>query len=217
MRALLLASAVAFGWAVLPGTAQAALVTTFYGDNDGFGIGATSGTINPLFTRSTPTEAPGTDTALLGTGQLAPAFTPGGSFGPFVIPAGDTITAASLTIRFGSFNPTNPISGPNILRLDGVDFAALLSAFTANLGGGDAIETRTLALPSSFFPNLADGAVSLTGTRISEGVGFGLFAVDFLRLDITTVAATVPEPATLALLGTGVLVLGMVRRKRRGA
>ena len=198
-------------------TAGAATITTTYGDNDGFGIGATSGSIDPTVGHASAGEAALTDVRLIGSGYAAPTFAPTGSFAPFSIAAGSIITSATLTLRLGSFVPTGPVDGPNLLKLDGVDFSPFIATFTSNLSNTDLVETHTLALPASFFTNLLDGSVSLNGTRISEGSGFGSFQVDFLQIDITTSAAAVPEPAGVALLAAGLVGFAASRRRRRAA
>jgi hypothetical protein len=44
--------------------------------------------------------------------------------------------------------------------------------------------------------------------------GGGSFQVDFLELDITTSAASVPEPGTIALLGLAAIALFRGQRRR---
>ena len=220
LRLNTLLAALAMGALALTGNTASAAISSLYGDNDGFGIGATSGTLDATFSNNSG-DAPFTDVRLIGNG-FSPfsAFAPTGSFSAFVVPGGQTITSATLTIRFGSWSNEFPLDEPNILMLDGVDLSALLSNFTANTGAdlnADDIETHTIALPGSFLPNLADGVVSLNGTHISEGDGAGSFQVDFLQLDITTTDAVtaVPEPGTLALFGATLAGLGLLRRTRR--
>lgn len=193
--------------------AQAAVITTFYGDNDGFGTG--------LFTGSFSSDPFGVNNASVGEA----AFTdrgmisnvkPTGNFASFSISG--SIVTATLTARFGSFDPTPPLQNPNILLLDGLDVASLgfFNLFADKTGAsGDAnnaIETVSLALTAAYFPLLADGNVSLNGTRISEGSNSGSFMIDYLQLTITT--AEIPEPGTLAILSISLAGLGFARRKR---
>lgn len=190
--------------------AAAAVITAWYGDDDGFGIGATTGTINATVSRASIGEAAGTDVRRIGNAAAA-AFQPTGGF-TYAMHAGATIGAASLTLRLGSFTPTNPVSGANLLMLDETNFSSFIASFTANVPSGDRVQTLTLSLPQSFYASLLDGTVSLAGSRLSEGRGRGSFQVDYLRLDVVTVS----EPSALAMLGAGLLGLGLVARRQHG-
>jgi hypothetical protein len=193
--------------------ALAATITTFYGDSDGFGIGATSGILNAATSNASLGEAAGTDVRLIGNSGAfsAPAFTPTGGFAAFA--PFSSITSAILTIRMGSFVPTGSVDGANVLLLDGLAVNPLfLNSFTG--GANDLIDTQSFALAPSFYAALLDGSVSLNGTHISEGSGFGSFQIDFLRLEITGTLAAVPEPSTWAMLLTGFAGVGMVTRRR---
>ncbi len=190
---------------------SATTITTLYGDADGFGIGSTSGTLNATISNASPGEADGTDVRLIGTGTFfAPAFLPTGSFAAFS--PFSAITSAILTIRMGSFVPTSPLDGPNILLLDGLAVSpSFLISFTG--GTSDLIDTQSFTLAPSFYAALLDGSVSLNGTHISEGSGSGSFQIDFLRLEITGTLAAVPEPSTWAMLLTGFVGIGLASRR----
>ena len=110
-----------FLWVLLfvsSGFASAATISTFYGDDDGFGIGAYSGTINPTVNNAGIGEAPLTDVRLIGdSGSYSgPAFAPTGNFDPFSISG--TIVSATLTMKTGAFDSgPNPVDGPNSIFL----------------------------------------------------------------------------------------------------
>lgn len=199
------------------------ITVTFYGDDDGFGVGETAGNITDVLTsHQGGGEAAFTDLRLIGDvfGAGLPAFAPTGSFTAFSLPAGSTVIGAVLTLRTGSFDSgPNPVdfssSGPNRIFLDGL---LVSSAFINGFSqvNGEQIETRSFVLDASFFPIFADGLVSLNGTHLSEDSGSSSFQVDFLKLEITTApgVSAVPEPSTYGLLGAAGLV-GLVAFRRR--
>jgi len=198
---------------ILTASANAAAISTYYGDDDGFGIGLTSGSFpgDPITDNATASDPAGTDVRLIGIGFAAPPFTPAGAFDPFSVSG--NIVSATLTMRAGAWvsgpTPVDAADGfANVIVLDGLAVpGSFISSF---VNAGLAVEEQSIVLPAAFFPLLADGAVSLSGTHLSENSGDGSFQIDFLRLDIQTV----PEPGTLALLGVALAGLGFARHRK---
>ena len=197
--------------------AQAGLIVTLYGDNDGFGIGKTSGTgFNPDISHAS-SDAPFTDVRLIGNGFAAGAFAPTGSFSPFTVIG--PIIAVTLTLRTGNFYPVGPAdSVADHIFLNGslVPDSFIAGFSDGTLNGG--VETRSVALDPSFFLGLAGGNASLNGTHLAQGDGLdglgggGSFQVDYLELDITTGTGAVPEPASFALAAVGLVAVALLRR-----
>jgi hypothetical protein len=196
-------------------SAEASVITIYYGDDDGFGVGAVvGGNINENDDNAEVGEAEGTDTRLIGLAFLAPPFVPTGSFDAFLLPAGETVVGATLTIRMGGFdsgpNPVDAGDGfPNQIVLDGIVDTSLLALFTTLPGtlGAGLVEEFSIALSPTVLAALGDGSVSLLGTHISEDAGSGSFQIDFLRIDIETVAAPEPSILVVGAVGLGLLAL----------
>ena len=193
----------------------AATITVIYGDNDGFGVGA-SIFKDPLVSNATLGDAPFTDVRLVGGTSSTGPFLPTSTllFGP---PVG-TITSVLVTLRMAEFGGNqSPLSGPNSIVVDEVTVPdTFLNSFLSMATGGVGrnIDTRSFSLDSSFFSLFADGSINLTGTRISERSNFGSFQVDYLSFAVTTTDVSVPEPATMGLLGISLGSLGLVKRRQ---
>jgi hypothetical protein len=183
-----------------------------YGDQDGFGVGATSFKSTAIDSAG-PGEAAGTDIRLIGTGLAAPAFQPTAtiSFGALA-----DITGITITMSMAEFGGNiNPVNGPNSIVTDGVAVpVAFLDSFSSfAIGANPNIETKSMALPAAFFPLFADGSINLTGSRITERLGFGSFQIDYIRFDVAT-ATSVPEPTPLVLTGIGFAAITLASRRK---
>jgi len=193
--------------------ASGAVITVFYGDADGFGVGAAVFK-DPTVSSASGGEAAGTDIRLIGTGFSAPAFAPTSalSFGSIAAPISSIQITMSLLAFGGDISPTD---GPNSIILDGLAVpVSFLGGFSSFLDAANPnIETRSALLPSGFFSLFADGSINLTGTRISERDGFQSFQIDYMRFDIVTDAA-VPEPGTLGSIALGLGGIGWALRRR---
>ena len=125
----------------------------------------------------------------------------------FIIPAGHTITAASL---LGSAQYQLQSGAQIGLVLDG--------NLAQNISGLTASTPINIALDPSTFSTFADGTSIFTLNRLGGTFG-GSYNLFSLQLQFTTqaaVTAPVPEPATMILLGTGVMSLaGAAWRKRK--
>ena len=118
----------------------------------------------------------------------------------FVIPAGQTITAATLT---GSAQYNLQVGASISLLLDNNN--------VTTISGVSASSPLNITLNPVLFSTLADGTSILTLSRVGGTFG-GNYNLFSLQLNITTGAVAIPEPATLGLLGTSLLGLAGLGR-----
>lgn len=148
----------------------------------------------------------------------------------YVIPAGETITAASLSVGLWDFDSTQAGNQGSLYQVNGGDVltGALNTAAEALHGGTGAvnIEYNVFTFSLANFGALSGGSATVHLTF--AGPGGGLFgptnfnggAVLFSTLNITTEGSTqppnpvVPEPTSIFLLATG-LAAGLRSRARQ--
>lgn|GEM_PF-2671621 len=115
----------------------------------------------------------------------------------------DYLTEAFFTIDISGLQQ-GIFGGFSHLYLDGVDVANLLDVDQGVWGSG----LFTYAVDLSM---LSDGALDVYFDGWDFDYGHDDIAIDFAALTVTGVSA-IPEPATMALFGLGLVGLGMLRR-----
>lgn len=146
------------------------------------------------------------------------------SFGPFGLAtiSGATVTGGAIQNPGSSFT----ISFSQLINGFGADFiqppdgqsSASLSLFngTAGVGGASFASTpfdRFLGISSSFSSLPANSPFNrVVITNSSPGA---FLRMDNLIVGVVATTSTVPEPATVALFGAGLLVVGGLSRRRK--
>ena len=135
----------------------------------------------------------------------APTFTVGPGVETVITVEGVTAISADFTDTHLHIVLNTVLSTPtwNTTSFNGLIFTVLSGP--AGLTGADVTGATTMA-------GFTDARVTLPGNQIRVDWN-GLSYVDGTVVDIDF--TSVPEPASLALLGTGLLGLGLVRRRRK--
>jgi hypothetical protein len=127
----------------------------------------------------------------------------GGSTWTFHRPAGNTDGAGTFMYSFEcAAAPAQCAGGPSVFAFQ-VDVTGLTVAGLEILGGANV----------DFAANVSAGAGACTG-MIGAGNGTGQSTPATAHTDGTACAAAVPEPTTLALVGSGLITLGMTARRK---
>ncbi len=127
-------------------------------------------------------------------------------------------------------NPVPDLTGPDEFTLDGVagtvtqgtattSVAGTLGFFVSGAGGGFEMSLDTSYVASALGPQLFTGSTETPTFATGTYTGFSLGAPDVTNTTISDVSITsTPEPGELTLLGTGLVALApIVRRRRRAA
>jgi hypothetical protein len=180
-------SAVVIGTVVLIGGAHAALI--------GSGSVSMAGGWTPTKAEGNPNVANATGVHFLPAGPNNVSITPPGGQGSFA-----SLTAGITgTIKDFTFTPFVPVSS-----------FLIIGGFTFDLTSIHVDQQNAHFLDLSGSTNVTSSAGTDTASFIFSAQGGGQPAT----FSWSATAASVPEPMTLGLLGTGIFALGVLRRRR---
>lgn len=133
-----------------------------------------------------------------------------------VVPFGTTFQSVSLTLGLSSTDLARETTRVNVFALDffGTDVThSETYTFTWNGWFGNPYQTQTFDLTDAFTSAFNDSLYSRVVIRATRDFWYNNdFSIHSVSLSANT--AAVPEPATLALLGLGLVGVGAVARRR---
>lgn len=209
--------------AISGGAVQAATVTSLVGDKDVFGLDTDGdGFPNSRPGATSPGDPAGFDVYMGGEATKVRNWTH-----QFVLPVGETIVSAMLTIMTGEMEDGGGTEGTSThdgsavddtLTLDGTEYAGAFDTVTGYFP--DIYPQESVFDLTGWIPSLYDGTLNVI-LNPSAGSIKDYIAVDWAELTIvteapTTDAAPVPLPASALLLMGGMGGMAALRRRKRG-